>query len=101
MGGDLQTAVRALSEKGEATSPFVPAAPARIPDSAGKAANGVPKSAAGGDLTEPNFAARTYHPRRTLKSTDGVITWLYDPIKTVSMGDASGNVVILTFAEPT
>lgn len=104
--GELEKAVRKLAEKEKGWKEFLPgiyppvADP--IPDSAGKAQNVLPKStASGGDLTESTYAARTYYPRKTLKSTDGIITWLYDPIKTIAMTDASGNSVTLKFAEPT
>lgn len=99
---DLQRAVRQLGPQPVTQAPAEPQQPAPIPASAGKAPNGSPAAGTGGgDLTEPDFGQRTYHPRRTLKSTDGVITWLYDPVKTIKMVDSSGKPVVLTFAEPT
>ena len=100
---DLQRAVRQLGPAPTATAPteLRPAAP--IPASAGKAPNGSPAAGGtgGGDLTEKDFSQRTYWPDRTLKSTDGVITWVYRPPKAVVMTDAAGKTVVLTFAEPT
>lgn len=79
-----------------------PNQPAPIPASAGKAPNGSPAAGSGGgDLTEKDFSKRTYHPQRTMKSTDGVITWLFKPVKSIEMTDAAGKKVVLTFAEPT
>jgi hypothetical protein len=101
MANELGKAVRLLGEKASAGGGFVPAAPAPIPDSAGKAANVIPKGgSAGGDLAEQSYSARTYHPRKTIQSTDGVITWQFDPIKSIAMVDGSGSAVKLTFAEP-
>lgn len=102
MAGSLNDAVRALAAKETGWKEFLPKQASPVPASAGKASNALPKAAAAaGGLTEKNYAARKYHPRRTLKSTDGVITWLFDPIKSVEMTDAAGSTVTWTFAEPT
>ncbi len=101
MAGPLYAAVRKLAEKETGWKEFLPKQASPVPPSAGKASNALPKSSgAAGGLTEKNYAARKYHPRRTLKSTDGVITWLFDPIKSVEMTDAAGSIVTWTFAEP-
>lgn len=100
-GSELEKAVRKLAEKEKGWKEFLPDMYPPIPDSAGKAQNALPKSSgAAGDLTEQSYAARTYHPRKTLKSTDGVITWLFDPVKSIAMVDSSGKSVTLVFAEP-
>lgn len=103
MADDLRSAIRALGPDAAPAREFVPKPASPIPDSAGKGANGTPKSSGGaaGDLTETGFADRTYHPRRTLKSTDGIITWLFDPIKSVKFKDKAGQTITLNFAEPT
>lgn len=100
-GGELEKAILKLAEREKGPREFLPKPQSPIPDSAGKGTNALPKSGSGGDLTESNYAERTYHSRKTLRSTDGLITWLYDPIKSVSMSDASGTSVKLTFAAPT
>lgn len=99
-GSELQKAIDKLVAKGPGWKEFLPKQASPKPDTAGRAANALPKAGSGGNLTEPSFAARTYHARRTIKSTDGVLTWQYDPIKTISMVDPSGTTVVLTFAEP-
>lgn len=103
MADDLRSAIRALGPDAAPAREFVPKPASPIPDSAGKGANALPKSgqSAGGDMAETRFADRTYHPRQTLKSTDGIITWLFDPIKSVQMADGAGKSVTWTFAEPT
>jgi hypothetical protein len=103
MAGDLSAALRKLAEQQRQQDVPARKEASPIPDSAGKAPNGVPKSsgAGGGDLTEPSYAARQYYPRQTLRSTDGVLTFQFDPIKTVVMADANSAPVIWTFAEPT
>lgn len=98
---DLERAIRKLGPAEQRDGLFQPPAAARIPDSAGKAPNGLPKSGSGGDLTEENYADRTYHENKELVSTDGLLTIIYKPIKVVKMKDASGNPVTLTFAAPT
>ena len=99
---DLQRAVRQLGLQPATQAPAEPQQPAPIPASAGKAPNGSPAAGTGGgDLTEKDFNERTYHPQRTMNSTDGVITWLFKPVKSLQMTDASGKTVVLTFAEPT
>lgn len=98
---ELQQAVRRLGPAQAQQEPAAPREAAPIPDSAGKAPNGTPSTGgAGGDLVEKDFSRRTYHPRRTLKSTDGIITVLYDPVQTVVMQDTKGSPVTLTFAAP-
>lgn len=97
----LEDAVKRLADKEKGWKEFLPKPGAPQPDSAGRAQNMQPAAGmSGGDLAEPDYKARTYHARKTLKSTDGLLTWLYDPIKTVSMVDAKNNPVTLTFAEP-
>lgn len=101
MADELGQAIRKLGDPLPQGAVWEPKPQAPIPDSAGKGSNALPGTgSSGGDLTEKSFAERTYYARRTLKSTDGVIVWLFDPIKTISMSDASGNPVKLTFAEP-
>lgn len=100
-GSDLQQAIRSLADAPARTTVSAPKEQAPIRDSAGRAPNGIAANGGGGDLSEQSFANRTYHARQTLKSTDGLITWLFEPIKTVKMTDASGNSVVLSFAEPT
>lgn len=102
MASELEKAVAKLIQKEPGWKEFMPKPGAPQPDSAGKAVNAVPKAGASGSgLTEQNYAARTYHARKTLRSTDSLITWLYDPIKTITMVDSAGATVVLTFAEPT
>ncbi len=98
---ELERAIRKLGPAEKRDGLFQPPEAARIPDSAGKAANGLPKSGNGGDLTEDNYADRTYHGSKDLVSTDGLLTIIYKPIKAVKMKDAGGSPVTLTFAAPT
>ncbi len=102
MARELEQAIRKLGDAPAEPAVWEPKPQVPIPDSAGKASNALPGSgnSTGGDLTEKSFSARTYYDRRTLRSTDGMIVWLFDPIKTISMSDGSGNSVKLTFAEP-
>lgn len=97
---DMQQFVRGLGYAPRQEDLSAPRQAAPIPDSAGKAPNGSPAAGNGGDLTEKDFSKRTYHARRTLKSTDGIITWLYSPVEKIVMTDAKGNAVVLKFAEP-
>jgi hypothetical protein len=99
--GTFDTAVRKLERDDKRSGVSQPPEAEPIPASAGRAPNSIPKAGGGGDLKEPNYAARTYHPRRTMRSTDSLITWEYDPIKSVEMVDSTGARVVLTFAEPT
>lgn len=103
MASDLTDALRRLAAKQRQQDVQGRKEASPIPDSAGKAPNGVPKgsTSGGGDLTEPSYAARQYHPRQTLRSTDGVLTFQFDPIKIVVMADANSTPVVWTFAEPT
>lgn len=48
-------------------------------------------------LTE---TARTYYDERTAVSSDGVFTFKYKPIQSVSFVDANGNPVALNLTEP-
>ena len=98
---ELQQAIYRLGPAQRQAEPGAPREAAPIPDSAGKAPNGtVSTGGGGGDLTEKDISRRTYHARRTVKSTDGIITVLYDPVEHVVMTDAKGNPVTLTFAAP-
>lgn len=97
---ELQRAVRQLGPAPASETPADPRRPAPIPDSAGKAPNGSPAAGGGGDLTEKDFSQRTYWPTRTIRSTDGVISWQFKPARDVVMTDASGKKVVLSFAEP-
>lgn len=97
---DLQRAVRQLGPAPNATAPTEPRQAAPIPASAGKAPNGSPAAGGGGDLTEKDFSQRTYWPTRTIRSTDGVISWQFKPAKSIVMTDGTGKKVVLSFAEP-
>lgn len=101
MASELDKAIQKLVEKEPGWKVFLPKDPSPIADSAGKAQNAVPKTASGGgDLNERAYADRRYHPRRVLRSTDGVLTFQFDPIKSVTMTDPTGAPVVWTFAEP-
>lgn len=100
MASELEKAVNKLVQREKGWQEFIPKPQPKITDSAGKAANGVPTTGGSG-AKETDYAARTYHPRQAMKSTDGVITWQFDPIKTVSMADSSGSVVVWEFQKPT
>ncbi len=97
---ELERAIRKLGPEQRRDGLYQPPEAAPIPDSAGRAPNGVAKGAAGGDLIEPSFTARTYHPPQTIRSTDGLLMWEYRPVRDVVMQDAKGEAVTLTFAEP-
>lgn len=97
----LEEAVKRLADKEKGWKEFLPKPGAPQPDSVGRAQNMQPAAGmSGGDLAEPDYKARTYHPPQTIKSTDGLLTWRFEPIKTVAMVDAKNTPVTLTFAEP-
>ena len=71
MPTELERAIAKLIKKEPGWNEFLPKPGAPQPDSAGKAVNAMPTSAASGSgLTEQSYAARTYHARKTLRSTD-------------------------------
>jgi hypothetical protein len=51
-------------------------------------------------LTEPSYAAREFHPEKSLKSSDGLFVWEFAAVKKVVMTDANGEPVVQIFAEP-
>lgn len=102
MTSELQKAIDKLVKKEPGWKEFLPKEPSPIPDSAGKAPNVLASAPSGGSgLTERAYNERTYHPRKTIRSTDGVLTFQFDPIKTVTMKPPNGEAVIWTFDEPT
>lgn len=48
-------------------------------------------------LTE---TARTYFAERTAISSDGVFTFAYSPIESVTFADANGSAVVLQYVDP-
>lgn len=52
-------------------------------------------------LVEPSYAARQYHPNRTIATTDGIFTIVEKPIKQITQQDDNGAEVIQQFALPT
>lgn len=51
-------------------------------------------------LTETAYADRTYHASKTITSSDGLITWVVDPIKEVSFKDANDASVKIIYKSP-
>lgn len=102
MASELQKAIDKLVQKEPGWKEFIPKEASPIPDSAGKAPNVIPSAPSGGSaLTERSYKERTYHPRQTIRSTDGILTFQFDPIKTVTMKSPNGDAVVWTFDAPT
>lgn len=45
--------------------------------------------------------ARTYHPKRTLRSSDGLFVWEVAPVATIRFTDANGGAAEFRLAVPT
>lgn len=52
-------------------------------------------------LSEVDYDDRTHWPERAIVSSDGLLSFWVRPIRSVSMLDANGAVVVQEFAEPT
>ncbi len=68
-----------------------------------KAGRGKPGSARSGiasPLSEIS-GLRTYYAERTIDSTDGMFQLVYLPLKTITMRDANGEVVVFGFDDVT
>ena len=107
MAKDLTDALRLLTEgaSGQTSrvdktlpdSRVAPAIPARSGASGPKSVN---SGSIASPLTETAHADRTYHAAQTITSTDGLLTWVVDPINEVSFTDASGAPVKIIYAAP-
>lgn len=88
----------------KAIEPPAPAQP--IPAARGTGASNIAAKGAGGTAsasltyTETAYADRTYWPDRTFRSTDGLITFVEGPIKSVKMLDGANNPVSFIWAQP-
>ncbi len=51
-------------------------------------------------LTEPDYAAREYHPDQVVTSTDGVFTLEIAPLAAIELVDALGTPVRIEYAAP-
>lgn len=76
--------------------------PTPIPAGVGVGAPSGGGSSAGiaSPLSEPDPTSRTYHAARQLQSSDGLFAIEYQPLKSLSMTDATGREVVLEFADP-
>jgi len=81
-----------------------PATPIPASRGVGRPAAGNASSAGGGissPLTEREYADRTYHPAKTLTTSDGIFTLVVNPVKKIVFYDASGEKVEAIFQAPT
>lgn len=102
----IERAIRRIADERRPTGDALPARPPAqpIPVARGVGApDSVPASSKSGiasPLTEPSYAARAFHPERTIKSSDGIFSLRVRPVASVRMHDATGAVVVLNFAAP-
>lgn len=76
-----------------------------LPAKRGRADYKAPEAAVGGGiaspLTEQNYAEREWYGPKTLKSSDGILTFHVQAIKQVRTTDADGVEIIMVYKEPT
>ncbi len=80
--------------------PEAPAIPARSGVS-GPVPPKTPKpTGIAGPLAETAYADRTWHPEKTVASSDGLFSLRIKPIKSMKFADANGSAVEMTFKSP-
>ena len=105
-GDPFAESIYKLSSDGSGSREGLPdrAPAADIPAVRSESAAGMPGSVGGGggagDLTEPDYAARTFYTAQTFTSSDGAFTFEVTPAHTIVMQDGVGFSVTLTFDEP-
>lgn len=106
-GRKMRDDMRALAENNrlERTLPVLPVR-GKQPAKRGSAVwqGGAPSASTGGGiaspLTEPDYAARTYHASSSFLSGEFLMAMEIKPVKDIVMTDADSQPVTLTFAEP-
>ena len=106
-GRKMRVDMRALAENNrlERTLPVLPVR-GKQPAKRGSAVwtGGAPSSGGGGGiaspLTEPSFAARTYHASSVVLSSDFLMAMEVKPVKSIAMKDAGNFNVIMNYAAP-
>jgi hypothetical protein len=107
MAKDLTAALHALTEQAQGqTSRVDKALPEAMAASAIPARSGAagPKSAAGSGIASPlvetDYAERTFHPERNLRTTDGLFVLKIKPVKAVRFKDANQAPLTIEFKAP-
>ena len=102
---DLKTLVSEPSNSGKAARLATPAARGALAARRGvgkEATNLLETGGTAGPFTEgktatPNTVQRTYHPLQVVKSTDQIITFEYEPIKSITFVDGNGDEVVFNY----
>ena len=106
-GRKMRDDMRALAEnnRAERTLPVLTprgASPAKRGNASWS--GGAPTATSGGGiaspLTEPSFAARTYHASSEFLSSDFLMAMEVKPVKSIAMKDAGNFNVIMNYAAP-
>ncbi|PWG61780.1 hypothetical protein [Sediminicurvatus halobius] len=66
----------------------------------GEAAQGGSGAGIASPLTERDPSQRTYHPVRTITTSDGLFQFDWQPLASLVMEDANAQPVVLEFADP-
>ena len=106
-GRKMRDDMRVLAENNrlERTLPVLPVRGSQ-PAKRGSAVwtGGAPAATSGGGiaspLTEPSFAARTYHASSVFLSSDFLMAMEVKPVKSIAMKDAGNFNVIMNYAAP-
>jgi hypothetical protein len=77
-----------------------PAPIARVSSLSGNAVAATGTAGIASPLTEDDYTLRTWHTAESMVSSDGVFTFYYTPLASLTLADANGAPVVINLAAP-